>query len=204
MATSIPPHNAAELCDAALHLIDKPDAKSKSLLKWVKGPDFPTGGIVVDSKKASRKPTPPARLVPHRANGPGRGRARHLGRRHHRDPVAGAKSRLVEKIAELLNEKKLPLVGDVKDESAEDVRLVIEPKSRGRSGADDGIAVPADRAGKQDFAEPQRADQGQDPQGGGACGCLREWLDHLRDVLVRRSNFRKARSRTGSRCSAVT
>src|SRR6185437_4042496 len=52
MATSIPPHNAAELCDAALHLIDKPDAKSKSLLKWVRGPDFPTGGIVVDSKEA--------------------------------------------------------------------------------------------------------------------------------------------------------
>src|ERR671927_1683318 len=52
MATSIPPHNAAELCDAALHLIDKPTAKSKSLLKWVKGPDFPTGGIIVDSKQA--------------------------------------------------------------------------------------------------------------------------------------------------------
>src|ERR1700742_3403229 len=52
MATSIPPHNAAELCDAALHLIEKPDAKSKSLLKWVKGPDFPTGGIIVDSKQA--------------------------------------------------------------------------------------------------------------------------------------------------------
>src|SRR6059036_1275723 len=52
MATAIPPHNAAELCDAALHLIDKPEAKSKSLLKWVKGPDFPTGGIIVDSKEA--------------------------------------------------------------------------------------------------------------------------------------------------------
>ena len=52
MATSIPPHNAAELCDAALHLIDKPEAKSRSLLKWVKGPDFPTGGIIVDSKEA--------------------------------------------------------------------------------------------------------------------------------------------------------
>src|SRR5215475_14579704 len=52
MATSIPPHNAAELCEAALHLIDKPEAKSKTLLKWVKGPDFPTGGIIVDSKEA--------------------------------------------------------------------------------------------------------------------------------------------------------
>src|SRR6201746_391439 len=52
MATAIPPHNAAELCEAALHLIDKPDAKSKTLLKWVKGPDFPTGGIIVDSKES--------------------------------------------------------------------------------------------------------------------------------------------------------
>ena len=92
MATSIPPHNAAELCDAALHLIDKPDAKSKSLLKWVKGPDFPTGGIIVDSKESDRRSLHDrARLVPHpRQVDPGRGRARHLGRRHHRDPVAGA------------------------------------------------------------------------------------------------------------------
>ena len=52
MATSIPPHNVAELCDAALHLIEKPDAQSKTLLKWVKGPDFPTGGIIVDSKES--------------------------------------------------------------------------------------------------------------------------------------------------------
>src|ERR1700737_5036398 len=61
MATSIPPHNAAELCDAALHLIDKPDAKSKSLLRWVKGPDFPTGGIIVDSKETIAEPSTPGR-----------------------------------------------------------------------------------------------------------------------------------------------
>ena len=83
MATSIPPHNVAELCDAALHLIDKPDAKSKSLLKWVKGPDFPTGGIIVDSKEVDRRGLyDRARLVPHpRAMEPGRGRPRHLGGR---------------------------------------------------------------------------------------------------------------------------
>ena len=92
MATSIPPHNAAELCDAALHLIDKPDAKSKTLLKWVKGPDFPTGGIIVDSKESIAEAyIDRARLVPHpRQMEPGRGRPRHLGGGHHRNSLAGA------------------------------------------------------------------------------------------------------------------
>src|SRR6267142_346968 len=132
MATSIPPHNAAELCDAALHLIDKPEAKSKTLLKWVKGPDFPTGGIIVDSKESIAE-----------AYMTGRGSFRTRARWSQEEGARGTwviviteipwlvqKSRLVEKIAELLNEKKLPLVGDVRDESAEDIRLVIEPKSR--------------------------------------------------------------------------
>src|SRR5579883_2919562 len=132
MATSIPPHNAAELCEAALQLIDKPEAKSKSLLKWVKGPDFPTGGIVVDSKEAITE-----------AYVTGRGSFRVRAKWKQEEGARGTwviviseipwlvqKSRLVEKIAELLNEKKLPLVGDVRDESAKDIRLVIEPKSR--------------------------------------------------------------------------
>src|ERR1700759_1820493 len=132
MATSIPPHNVAELCDAALHLIDKPDAKSKALLRWVKGPDFPTGGIIIDSKESITE-----------AYMTGRGSFRTRAKWNQEEGARGTwvvviteipwlvqKSRLVEKIAELLNEKKLPLVGDVRDESAEDVRLVIEPKSR--------------------------------------------------------------------------
>src|ERR1700740_501356 len=130
MATAIPPHNAAELCDAALHLIEKPDAKSKSLLKWVKGPDFPTGGIVVDSKEAITEAYVTGR-------GSFRTRARWTQEEGSRGtwvvviteiPWLVQKSRLIEKIAELLNDKKLPLVGDVRDESAEDIRLVIEPK----------------------------------------------------------------------------
>ena len=172
MATSIPPHNAAELCDAALHLIDKPDAKSKSLLKWVKGPDFPTGGIIVDSKESIAE-----------AYMTGRGSFRTRAKWTQEEGARGTwvvviteipwlvqKSRLVEKIAELLNEKKLPLVGDVRDEFGR--RRPPRDRAeipRRRSGADDGIAVPAHRAREQDFAEPQRADQGQDPQGGGAC-----------------------------------
>src|ERR1700749_3017765 len=113
MATSIPPHNAAELCDAALHLIDKPDAKSKSLLRWVKGPDFPTGGIVVDSKEAIAE-----------AYTTGRGSFRVRAKWKQEEGSRGTwvvviteipwlvqKSRLVEKIAELLNEKKVALGG---------------------------------------------------------------------------------------------
>src|SRR6187455_106201 len=132
MATAIPPHNAAELCDAALFLIDKPEAKSKALLRWVKGPDFPTGGIIIDSKESIAE-----------AYMTGRGSFRTRAKWHQEEGARGTwvivvteipwlvqKSRLIEKIAELLNEKKLPLVGDIRDESAEDIRVVIEPKSR--------------------------------------------------------------------------
>src|ERR1700674_794661 len=132
MATSIPPHNAAELCDAALHLIDHPSTKSRNLVKFVPGPDFPTGGVIVDEPAAIAE-----------AYVSGRGSFRLRARWDTEDTGRGTwqvvvteipwlvqKSRLVEKIAELLNDKKLPLVGDVRDESAEDIRLVIEPKSR--------------------------------------------------------------------------
>src|ERR1700758_1773213 len=194
MATSIPPHNAAELCDAALHLIDKPDAKSKSLLKWVKGPDFPTGGIIVDSKESIAEAYTTGR-------GSFRTRAKWVQEEGSRGtwiiviteiPYLVQKSRLVEKIAELLNEKKLPLVGDVRDESAEDVRLVIEPKSR---------AVDPELMMESLFRLTELESRislnlnvlikGRVPKVIGLAEVLREWLDHLRDVLVRRSNYRK-------------
>src|SRR5579862_2776229 len=132
MATSIPPHNAAELCDAALHLIDHPNAKSGNLLKFVPGPDFPTGGIIVDDASEIAE-----------AYATGRGSFRVRARWKQEETGRGTyvvviteipwlvqKSRLVERIAELLNDKKLPLIADVRDESAEDMRLVIEPRSR--------------------------------------------------------------------------
>jgi topoisomerase IV subunit A len=194
MATSIPPHNAAELCDAALHLIDKPEAKSKTLLKWVKGPDFPTGGIIVDSKESIAEAYTTGR-------GSFRTRAKWVQEEGSRGtwviviteiPYLVQKSRLVEKIAELLNEKKLPLVGDVRDESAEDVRLVIEPKSR---------AVDPELMMESLFRLTELESRislnlnvlikGKVPKVVGLAECLREWLDHLRDVLVRRKNFRK-------------
>src|SRR5438874_1418476 len=194
MATSIPPHNVAELCDAALHLIDKPDAKSKALLKWVKGPDFPTGGIIIDSKESIAE-----------AYVTGRGSFRTRARWNQEEGARGTwvvviteipwlvqKSRLVEKIAELLNDKKLPLVGDVRDESAEDIRLVIEPKSR---------AVDPELLMESLFRLTELESRislnlnvlvkGRIPKVLGLAECLREWLDHLRDVLIRRSNYRK-------------
>ncbi|WP_298112222.1 DNA topoisomerase IV subunit A [Bradyrhizobium sp.] len=194
MATSIPPHNAAELCDAALHLIEKPEAKSKALLKWVKGPDFPTGGIVVDSKEAITE-----------AYVTGRGSFRVRARWKQEEGARGTwviviteipwlvqKSRLVEKIAELLNEKKLPLVGDVRDESAEDIRLVIEPKSR---AVDPELLMESlFRLTELESRIPLNLNvlvKGRIPKVVGLAECLKEWLDHLREVLIRRSNYRK-------------
>jgi topoisomerase IV subunit A len=194
MATSIPPHNAAELCDAALHLIDKPNAKSRALLKWVKGPDFPTGGVIVDSKEAIAE-----------AYTTGRGSFRTRARWRQEEGARGTwvvviteipwlvqKSRLVEKIAELLNDKKLPLVGDVRDESAEDIRLVIEPKSR---AVDPELLMESlFRLTELETRIPLNLNvlvKGRIPKVLGLAECLREWLDHLRDVLVRRTNYRK-------------
>src|SRR6266404_538483 len=194
MATSIPPHNAAELCDAALHLIDKPNVKSRALLKWVKGPDFPTGGIIVDSKEAIAE-----------AYATGRGSFRTRAKWSQEEGARGTwvvviteipwlvqKSRLVEKIADLLNDKKLPLVDDVRDESAEDIRLVIEPKSR---AVDPELLMESlFRLTELESRIPLNLNvlvKGRIPRVLGLAECLREWLDHLRDVLLRRTNYRK-------------
>src|ERR1700681_4045867 len=132
MATSIPPHNVAELCDAALHLIDTPNARSRTLLKYVQGPDFPGGGVIVDPREVMAE-----------AYASGRGSFRVRARWLKEDTGHGTytvvvteipwlvqKGRLVERLAELLNEKKLPLLENVRDESAEDIRLVLEPRAR--------------------------------------------------------------------------
>ncbi|MGA7010754.1 MAG: DNA topoisomerase IV subunit A [Pseudolabrys sp.] len=195
MATSIPPHNAAELCDAALFLIDNPKARSKTLLKYVKGPDFPTGGIIVDTPETIAE-----------AYNTGRGSFRVRARWKQEDTGRGTyviviteipwlvqKSRLVEKLAELINEKKLPLVADVRDESAEDIRLVIEPRSR---------SVDAELMMESLFKLTELESRiplnmnvlvkGRVPQVLGLAEALREWLDHRREVLLRRSNHRLA------------
>ena len=132
MATSIPPHNLAELCDAALYLVSHRNATAEQLLTFVQGPDFPTGGIIVDRREE---------IVETYRTGRGsfRVRARWVKEELPRGgwvavvteiPYGVQKSRLIEKLAELISERKLPLVADVRDESAEDVRIVFEPRAR--------------------------------------------------------------------------
>jgi topoisomerase-4 subunit A len=193
MATAIPPHNAAELCDAALFLIDNPKARSKTLLKYVKGPDFPTGGIIVDTPETIAE-----------AYNTGRGSFRVRARWRQEDTGRGTyvvviteipwlvqKSRLVEKLAELINEKKLPLVADVRDESAEDIRLVIEPRSRSVDA--ELMMETLFKLTELEGRIPHNMnvlEKGRVPQVLGLAEALREWLDHRRDVLLRRSNHR--------------
>ena len=132
MATMIPPHNLAEVCDALLYLIEKPEADDESLVRRLKGPDFPTGGVIVDSF---------ASIVETYKQGKGSFRIRAKWEKEELShgqyqivvteiPYGVVKSKLIEKIAQLLNEKKVPLLADVRDESAQDVRIVLEPKNR--------------------------------------------------------------------------
>ncbi len=195
MATSIPPHNAGELCNAALHLIKHPNAQTDTLVQQVKGPDFPTGGVLVDD---------PAVMAEAYATGRGGFRLRakweveDLGRGQYQIvvteiPYQVQKSRLVERIAELIDGKKLPLLGNVHDESTEDVRLVLEPKSR---------AVEAEVLMESLFKLTDLENRISlnmnvlDPHGAPRVMGLREvlghWLDHRRVVLQRRTRNRLA------------
>ncbi|MBZ0217912.1 MAG: DNA topoisomerase IV subunit A [Fimbriimonadaceae bacterium] len=196
MATSIPPHNAGELCDAALHLIKFPNATIGKLVEYVPGPDFPTGGVIVedgDSILESYKT--------------GRGGFRLRARWEKVDGGRGSyiiviseipyqvqKSRLIEKIAELLQAKKLPLLGDIRDESAEDIRLVLEPRSR----SVDAVVLMESLFKLTDLESRISLNmnvlsQGRIPQVMSLRDVLREWLDHRKIVLVRRSNHRLQR-----------
>jgi topoisomerase-4 subunit A len=195
MATAIPPHNAAELCDAALHLVEHPNAKSRNLLKFVPGPDLPTGGLIVDSRETIAE-----------AYTTGRGGFRVRARWTKEDTGRGTyvivvteipwlvqKSRLVERLAELLNEKKLPLLADVRDESAEDIRLVLEP--RARTVDPELLMESLFKLTDLETRIPLNMNvlvRGKVPRVIGLAEALREWLDHRRDVLLRRSNHRLA------------
>ncbi|MCA3633573.1 MAG: DNA topoisomerase IV subunit A [Methylobacterium sp.] len=193
MATSIPPHNAAELCAAAMALIDDRNASPEALMRHVPGPDFPTGGVIVE--------TPQSLAETYRT---GRGSIRCRARWHKEETGRGTyvvvvteipylvqKSRLIEKIAELLNEKKLPLLNDVRDESAEDIRVVLEPKNR---------AVEAEILMEALFKLTELETRfpvninvlidGKVPKVVGLAEALRAFLDHRREVLLRRSRFR--------------
>lgn len=193
MATSIPPHNAAELCEAALHLVKFPNAGIDKLMSFVPGPDLPTGGIIVEE---------PATIAEAYRTGKGgfRVRARwateDLGRGTWQIviteiPYQVQKGRLIEKIAGLVNERKLPLLGDVRDESAEDIRLILEPKSR---TVDPTVLMES----MFKFTELESRiplnmnvlSQGRVPKVMSLRDVLREWLDHRQEVLIRRTEFR--------------
>jgi topoisomerase IV subunit A len=193
MATSIPPHNVAELCDAALYLIEQPKARTRTLLKYVLGPDFPTGGIVVD---------PPEVIA--EAYTTGRGSFRVRARWKTEDTGRGTyqvvvteipwqvqKMRLIERIAELINEKKLPLLADMRDESAEDVRIVFEPRSR---SVDPALLMESlFKLTELESRVPLNMNvllRGRIPKVVGLAEVLGEWLTHRREVLLRRSRHR--------------
>ncbi|MER9881808.1 DNA topoisomerase IV subunit A [Mesorhizobium sp. M0118] len=193
MATSIPPHNAAELCDAALHLIDHPDASVTKLMDFVQGPDFPTGGIIVDSRASILE-----------AYETGRGGFRVRAKWSQEDqgrgtwnivvteiPYGVQKARLIEKIAELLMARKLPLLEDIRDESAEDIRVVLVPKSR---SVDPGIMMESlFKLTELESRFPLNMNvlsRGKVPNVLSLKGVLKEWLEHRRDVLIRRSKHR--------------
>ncbi|MBB5043226.1 DNA topoisomerase IV subunit A [Shinella fusca] len=195
MATSIPSHNAHELCDAALHLIRNPEADVEKLVEFVQGPDLPTGGIIIDSRES---------IIEAYKTGRGGFRVRSkwvtedLGRGGYQIvvteiPYQVQKSRLIEKIAELLIARKLPLLEDIRDESAEDVRIVLVPKSR---TVDPTILMESlFKLSELESRIPLNMNvlsMGRVPKVMGLKDVLVEWLAHRREVLQRRSRHRLA------------
>ncbi len=195
MATSIPPHNAHELCDAALHLIKHPDATVEKLVEFIPGPDLPTGGVIIESRE---------NILEAYKTGRGGFRVRakweteDLGRGGYQIviteiPFQVQKSRLIEKIAELLLARKLPLLEDVRDESAEDVRIVLVPKNR---TVDATLLMESlFRLSDLESRLPLNMNVlslGKVPKVMALNEVLSEWLAHRKDVLVRRSRHRLA------------
>src|SRR3954468_20175709 len=195
MATNIPPHNVHELCDAALFLIDNPNARAKTLLKYIQGPDFPTGGIIVDT---------PAVIA--EAYATGRGSFRVRARWKTEDTGRGTyhivitqipwlvqKTRLIERMAELFNDKKLPLIAEFRAESTEDVSCVIDPKSR---SVDAGLLMESlfklTELESRISLNMNVLSKGKVPKVMDLAEVLKEWLDHRRNVLVRRFKHRLA------------
>jgi len=196
MATSIPPHNAAELVDACLLLLDNPRATTAELMTHVKGPDFPTGGVIVEPTQSL-----------HDTYETGRGGVRlralwtkeETGRGTYQIvvtqiPYQVKKADLVEQLAELIENKRAPLLGDVRDESAEDVRLVLEPKSRNVEPE-----VLMESLFKLSDLENRFSvnlnvlDARGTPGVMGLRGILQAFLDHRREVIVRRARHRLAK-----------
>jgi topoisomerase-4 subunit A len=195
MATSIPPHNAGEICAAAIHLVQHPEATTADLLRHMPGPDFPTGGVLVEDAAAILTAYETGR-------GGFRLRARwEVERGKHgtwnivvtQIPYQVQKNKLIEQIAQLLEEKKLPLLGDVRDESDDKIRLVLEPRTRGVEP--EVLMETVFRATALETRFPLNMnvlDATRTPRVMSLAEVLRAWLDHRHEVLIRRSNHRLA------------
>ena len=193
MATNIPPHNAAEVIDAAIHLIDQPDAEDGALLHFVRGPDLPTGGLIVDA---------PTAIAQAYATGRGSFRVRSkwavedLGRGTwvavvSEIPYGVQKGKLIEALAALVNDKKVPIFADVRDESDELIRIVIEPRSR---AVDPHVLMESlFRLSELEVKIPLNLNVlGADrtPRVMSLKGVLTDWLAHQIEVLIRRATHR--------------
>ena len=193
MATNIPPHNLGELCGATIALIENPNTRDSTLLKFVKGPDFPTGGTLMDSKESIEE-----------AYKTGRGSFRVRARWQKEEGARGVyqivvdqipyqvqKAKLIERIAELIEQKKIPLLDDVRDESAEDIRLVLIPKSRTVEPE-----ILMEQLFRQSDLESRISlnmnvlDSGLIPRVMSLKDALQAFINHRRDVLERRSTHR--------------
>ena len=193
MATSIPPHNIREILDASIKLIQNSKLDDSDLMEIIKGPDFPTGGVLVDSKST---------ILDNYISGKGSFRIRakfnqeFLSRGRWQIviteiPYGIQKSKLVEKLAELINDKKINLLNDLRDESAEDIRLVLEPKSKN---------IPPDVLMEHLFKKTDLESRfslnmnvlfdGKIPRVSSLKDLLLNYIDHSRNILIRRSKFR--------------
>ena len=195
MATNIPPHNVAEICDALAHLLKFPNARIEKLVDFIQGPDFPTGGTIVETRET---------IVEAYRTGRGSFRVRAKWEKEELKggtyqlvvteiPYQVAKSRLIERVAELLQEKKLPFLEDIRDESTTDVRLVLEPKSRNIEP--EHLMEQLYRATDLETRfglNMNVLDAHQIPRVMALNEVLKAYLDHRREVLQRRSKFRLA------------
>ena len=199
MATSIPPHNLGELIDACLHLIKAPNARIDTLMELVPAPDFPTGGVLVDSAESLRE-----------AYKTGRGSFRLRSKWETEDlgrgtwqivvteiPYQVQKSKLIEKVAEAINSKKIPILADIRDESAEDVRIVLEPRSKNV----DPVVLMETLFKQSDFENRISLNMnvlidGVTPKVCSLPEVLRAFLDFRKEVLQRRSSHRLGKIET--------
>ena len=193
MATNIPPHNLDELCQALLHLIKHPNASIEKIVEMVPGPDFPTGGVIVE---------PRDQILEAYKTGRGGFRLRAKWEKEELPrggyqivvteiPYQVQKAKLVEKLADLMSEKKVPLLGDVRDESAEEVRLILEPKSR----TIDPVLLMESLFRLTELElrfglNMNVLSAGQIPNVLSIKDVLKQWLEHRIDVLVRRTQHR--------------